>query len=197
MEELNHRQKQALATKLKITETAMELIKIHGFDSIKVTDICESANISVGTFYHYFESKESLIENAYMKIDLLVEEHVEGRQYNNSYDKIIEIFQQAMKSIEDLGYKFMADVFKHIVVNPPKYSILETRYPYRSIRKTIEEGIASSEFLPTTNATELAHDCMRIGRGLVFDWCLYEGSYSLTEETNRLTKSLLNDFLNK
>ena len=73
MKQLNKRQRQALATKLKITEKAMELIKTYGLDSIKVTDICESANISVGAFYHYFNSKQDLIENAYMKIDLLVE----------------------------------------------------------------------------------------------------------------------------
>ncbi len=197
MNQLNKRQKQALATKLNITEKAMELIKTHGLDSVKVTDICESANISVGTFYHHFNSKEDLIENAYMKIDLLVEKNVEGLQYDSSYDKIIEIFRQAMKSIEELGYKFMADIFKHIVIRPPKYSILGTRYPYNAIKKAIEEGINSGEFISTTNAAELSHDCMRIGRGLIFDWCLYEGNYSLSQETERLARILLNDFVNK
>lgn len=197
MKQLNKRQRQALATKLKITEKAMELIKTYGLDSIKVTDICESANISVGAFYHYFNSKQDLIENAYMKIDLLVEKNVEGLQYDSSYDKVIEIFRQAMKNIEELGYKFMSDIFKHIVIHPPKYSILGTRYPYNAIRKSIEEGIKSGEFIPSTNAAELSHDCMRIGRGLIFDWCLYEGSYSLSQETERLVRILLNDFVNK
>ena len=123
MKQLTSRQKQAMVTKLKITEKAMELIKIHGFDSVKITDICEGANISTGAFYHYFQSKEKIIENAYMKIDLLVEESVESIQYDSSYDKILKIFQMAMKSMEDLGYKFMADIFKHSITSPSKYLI--------------------------------------------------------------------------
>ncbi|MBU5591574.1 TetR/AcrR family transcriptional regulator [Clostridium sp. MSJ-4] len=197
MKQLTSRQNQAKATKLKITEKAMELIKIHGFDSVRITDICESANISTGAFYHYFQSKEKIIENAYMKIDLLVEESVESIQYNSSYDKILEIFKQAMKSIEELGYKFMADIFKHSISSPSKYSIEATRYPYDAIRKAIEKGVSSGEFLPTTDSIQLSWDCMRIGRGMVFDWCFYEGSYSLPEETEKVVKVFLKGFKSK
>ena len=197
MKQLTSRQKQAMVTKLKITEKAMELIKIHGFDSVKITDICEGANISTGAFYHYFQSKEKIIENAYMKIDLLVEESVEAIQYDSSYDKILKIFQMAMKSMEDLGYKFMADIFKHSITSPSKYLIEATRYPYDAIRKAIEKGVSSGEFLPTTDATKLSWDCMRIGRGMVFDWCFYEGSYSLPEQTEKLVKVFLEGFRSK
>ncbi|MBU3194813.1 TetR/AcrR family transcriptional regulator [Clostridium algidicarnis] len=197
MKQLTSRQKQAMVTKLKITEKAMELIKIHGFDAVKISDICEGANISTGAFYHYFQSKENIIENAYMKIDLLVEERVESLQYDNSYDKILKIFQIAMESFEDLGYKFMADIFKHSITSPSKYSIESTRYPYDAIRKAIEKGVASGEFLSTTDATKLSWDCMRIGRGMVFDWCFYEGGYSLQEETEKLIKVFLQSFISK
>lgn len=194
MGQLTARQKQAVATKLNITEKAMALIKEYGFDAVKITDICKSADISVGAFYHYFESKEKIIEHAYMKVDLLVEERVAATQYKNSSHKILTIFQYAMEAIEDLGYKFMVDSFKHVIVSPPEYSILYTRYPYDSIHKAIEKGISTGEFIGTTDPKKLAHNCMRIGRGMVFDWCLYEGSYSLADETQQLVQLLLNNY---
>jgi hypothetical protein len=32
---------------------------------------------------------------------------------------------------------------------------------------------------------------MKIGRGTVFDWCLYEGEYDLISETEELVKAYL------
>lgn len=191
MKDLNMRQKQAVNTKRRITKVAMELIKNKGLDNIKITDICESADISVGSFYYHFESKDSVIENAYQNVDTSVEEIVEEMDFKNLSEKILVIFEEANKNISNLGYKFMVDIFKFIISNPIKYSIENSRYPYNAIEKAIEEGIKKGEFKKDIDPVEASHAFMKIGRGTVFDWCLYKGEYDLIEETEKIVKAYL------
>lgn len=57
---LTKRKKQAMETKNRIFETAMELFAKKGYKDIKIEDICRLADVSVGAFYHYFPSKNIL-----------------------------------------------------------------------------------------------------------------------------------------
>lgn len=44
----------------KILEVAQELITKNGFDATGIADICQTANVSKGAFYHHFPSKQAL-----------------------------------------------------------------------------------------------------------------------------------------
>ncbi len=46
----------------EILKKAYELITTKGFEAMSIKDITSSLNISKGAFYHYFESKEKLLE---------------------------------------------------------------------------------------------------------------------------------------
>lgn len=47
-------------TKQKLTDTAIDLIWTSSYGAVSVDDICKSADVKKGSFYHYFPSKESL-----------------------------------------------------------------------------------------------------------------------------------------
>lgn len=51
----------ALKSKEKIIQTLLDLMEQHQFEDITVAEICANANISRGTFYNHFPSKESVI----------------------------------------------------------------------------------------------------------------------------------------
>ena len=195
MKKLTSRQKQAIATKVNIAKKAMELFKVYGYDSVKIKDICDAAGVSVGAFYHYFESKEKIIDNCYAQAEALVSEQVEELVCSSCYERIVKVFEQATLYIEELGWRFMADMFKCIITSPSKYTLLETRYPYVFLRNEFQKGIDAGEFSPNIDTGRLTELCMKIGRGLVFDWCLHEGSYSLSEETVRSTRFLLDNHI--
>jgi TetR/AcrR family transcriptional repressor of nem operon len=48
------------ATKEKLLETAQHLMLAKGYTATSVEDICEAANLTKGSFFHYFASKEDL-----------------------------------------------------------------------------------------------------------------------------------------
>ena len=43
-------------------DISLALFAEHGIDEVSVNDIIKKANVAKGTFYHYFESKQVLIE---------------------------------------------------------------------------------------------------------------------------------------
>ena len=45
----------------KIIDTTTELIKNYGADNLTVRKVCETADLSIGTFYHYFKDKDDLM----------------------------------------------------------------------------------------------------------------------------------------
>jgi protoporphyrinogen oxidase/AcrR family transcriptional regulator len=45
-----------------VLETALQMFVERGFEQVSVDDIIARANISKGTFYHYFKSKEDILE---------------------------------------------------------------------------------------------------------------------------------------
>ena len=53
-------QTRSIETKGKILRAAQDLISQAGYESASVSDICRSAGISKGAFYHHFPSKQSV-----------------------------------------------------------------------------------------------------------------------------------------
>lgn len=63
------RKEQAVLTKKKIFDTTLLLIKKKGYNKITIREICQHAEISVGTFYIYFLSKDDILLDIYKRLD--------------------------------------------------------------------------------------------------------------------------------
>ena len=77
------RDRQAAATRKKIYRCGVRLMNRCGYENITVAQIAEKAHVSVGTFYHYFASKFSLLVEVYRLGDVFFTERVPAllRQY--------------------------------------------------------------------------------------------------------------------
>lgn len=195
MKKLTTRQQHAIQTKLRITDTAMSLFRDYGYDNVKVSDICKNANISVGNFYHYFESKEKIIENSYIQIELLIQNNLDFENLDCCYDKLIRFFTIASRTLEQLGWMFIAQSYKQIITSKSKYTISISRLTYKYLTLFITEGLESGELDNTYSTKFIMESCMRAGRGVVYDWCIREGSYCLEDvfvmDISRIIKTFL------
>lgn len=54
----------ATNTKERLVETAIEMVWKNGYGSVSVDDICKTADVRKGSFYHYFKSKAELAVEA-------------------------------------------------------------------------------------------------------------------------------------
>ncbi len=126
-------------TKEKLLHTAVHLMLSKGYNATGIEEICKSAGVTKGSFFHYFPSKEDL--------GVAVLDH-----FWNSMQEIVqqEKFQKISDPLE-LLYAYL-DSFLDIAKNPSiLYSCLfgnfaqEVVASHPAIRKRCEEGFETWE----------------------------------------------------
>lgn len=63
--ELSPRQKKSLETRKRIFDATYQLVNQYG-DAYTVQDVCRLASVSVGSFYHFYKSKEEVTSDLYL-----------------------------------------------------------------------------------------------------------------------------------
>jgi len=194
LKKLTPRQRQGIETKLKITKIATDLFKLKGFNDVTIRDICQSSSISVGTFYHHFKSKDEIINTAHYQIDLLWEERISNFESKNPKEDILFMFEEAGSLLQNLGWELATQSYKQLITAKTKYTLETDRPIYKKILPIIVSGLKEKKFLSGTDALELMETLMRCSRGVVFDWCLREGSYNLKEQMRSDILLMLNNY---
>lgn len=194
MNKLTDRQRQAIATKLRITKIASELFKSNGFDSVKIQDICEAAGISVGAFYHHFKSKMEIINIAYEQVDILLMDRFEVREFPSNIDKLLFLMGEGADMMEELGWLFVGEIYKHLISLEGKYSTNPDRHITRLVKDIVEDALNAGELDNSISSSDLAMIIMRISRGAIFDWCLFQGSYNLKSRITFDLNLILSNF---
>lgn len=179
MKKLTDRQKQAIATKLRITQIATNLFKEKGFENVKIQEICDASEISTGAFYHHFKSKNEIVNTGYEQIDLLLKERFESQTFTSNIEKMMYLFSEGLSLLQDLGWLFVSDVYKNILSIDSKYTLKSDRFLTVEIKSAIESAIKSGELKSSISSDDLTKTLLRTSRGVIFDWCLHQGSYDL------------------
>lgn len=193
MTKINSRQDQAIKTKLKITEKAMELFKNKPYDSVKISDICEAANVSVGSFYHHFENKGMLIINCYNLIDGLILEHYLTQSHDTFLASILWLNQSAATIINNLGYNFVCNGYRQLLVDDSHYTISAERLFHQKLSALLLLARKNNELIDT-DLDLLAEHINRTARGNIFDWCLKGGNTNIIEVWSMDISHILKSF---
>jgi len=190
---MTNRQKQAIKTEAKIYNTAIILMEKHGFDHITVEDICKKANVSVGSFYHYFKSKSDILIEIYNKADEYFELTVlHNLNKDNSIDQIVLYFQYYAKYNMISGL----DTLKQLYSTNNIQFARKGRYLQTLLKQLIEAGQQNSELTSACSADYMVEFLFICMRGLVYDWCIHEGGYDLEEKTKEYAERLMEAFQN-
>ena len=94
--------------KKKIIETVTEMIKKYGADYVTVRKVCETADVSVGTFYYYFKDKDDLMmfflrESLFPESDKIQL----TTPYSDISGRICELYMRLINQYIKLGENFM------------------------------------------------------------------------------------------
>ena len=180
MKELTNRQKQAKATKKKITGVVLEMCRKRDISDITISEICEAAGVSVGTFYHYFKTKEEILTVSYKDFDNLLEEALENRETTD--DIIAEILFVAEQYYDFSIHQersFALNAYRmHLVLGNPQLTDT-TRCFYKSIHELAVKWIDSNRLKLQWNDKDLTDFILRYIRSVVFDWISRSGEYDL------------------
>lgn len=188
MAKLTNRKLQAQATYENIYRAAMSLVEKKGFNNITVKEVCEKAGVSVGSFYNYFNSKDDILYEIFNKADNYFQ-HTVGKKINgaNAKEKIINFFMY----YADYCKRDKFDQLKQIYNTSNVMFIKKGRYMQEVLKKIVDEGIQSGEISTDMSSDEVVRFLFIALRGVIFDWCLHDGTYDLVQFAKDYTERLL------
>jgi AcrR family transcriptional regulator len=176
MTKLTSRAKQAVETKNRIYECGVNLIGKYGFDQITVEQIASEAGVSVGTYYYYFESKFELFKEMFKRADeYFLNKIADNLESNIAPEQIVEFFEK----YADFTYENGIEIVKKIYISDNKMFITENRPMQTILQSIIEKGQSSGEIPKSMSSIELTNMLFLVGRGVIFDWCLRDGTINL------------------
>ena len=84
------RQLQAEETRKRIVLCYLDIIREKPPNEVKITELCQRAGVSVGTYYHHFKNKYSVIRDIYYHIDERFNVVCQELQADSYVDRVLE-----------------------------------------------------------------------------------------------------------
>ena len=181
-------------TKGKIVSAAWKLFYEQGYDKTTVDDIVEASGTSKGSFYHYFESKESLPASLSYLFDEKYEELTETMDPSlGVIEKLVFINQELFLMIENtVSIDILSRLFASQLVSGSERSLLDpTRTYYKLLRQIVIEGQQQGLFREEFTTLDVTRAYAVFERGLMYDWCISGGNYSLAQYSAQLLPPFL------
>ncbi len=189
--------KKTKTTKKKIVSAAWRLFYEQGYDNTTVDDIVEESGTSKGSFYHYFDGKDALLSSLSILFDEKYEELWPGIPVEmDSLEKLAYLTRELFGFIEDtVSLELLARLFSSQLITKGERHLLDhNRVYYRVLRTILAEGQQRGQIRDDVTVNELCKLYALLERGLMYDWCICSGDYSLKSYAARVMPMLLEDF---
>ena len=186
--------KMASGIREKIIDAAWELFREKGYGETTINDIIRKADISKGTFYYYFRSKDNMLDTLSEILDREYEK-LESRipADMNSFEKLMLINYEVHSFIEkNIDYRLLAYLYSAQIIKENNSSLLDrNRFYFRFLEQIMNEGSKKGELTDDMTVTEMVKFFGFGERALITDWCMNNGSYSLGEYSRELFPKMM------
>ncbi len=196
------RSRKGVETRARLTDAAKKIFERDGFLNARIQDISETAGLSHGSFYHYFDSKEQIFREVAELQEARLTAPEEGtsanahkkagsardgiRQANSRYlrryrdeAKLMGVIEQVSRYDEQVNAARTATM-RHFVERAEK-----------SIRRLQDEGLADKQLDPTTAADALGAMVARFAElWLVQGYRKYEFEHAVDQLTRLWANAL-------
>jgi AcrR family transcriptional regulator len=184
---------QSISKKKAIVDVIVNLMDEEGLKNVTIKDICEKAGISIGSFYHYFSSKDSIVQDMYQLMDeyfLLNKDNI--CSHFSACDDIIDFVTHFGLYVEQWGYYANLLVIRTSVEEAAKGSSNQQRKIYNVLKDIIDTGIEDKFFKISIDDDDLASTIFVIIRGYLLEWTKQGADYPVKDNMVRQVKYLLN-----
>lgn len=188
------RQKKSQNTRKKIFNASLNLLKNYGYEYLTIKNICEEAQVSNGTFFHYFKNKDELLsqyfEEGYI---LFAEECAKNPKNDDIRQETIDHVCFYLKYCTDQGLEFLSNYYsaknKSIATTIDSIKFMQTTA--RDLALAQEKGYIKADASPE----KIVEDICFFSKGLIFEWCIYEGNTDILSRCNYFVGMFMDTFL--
>lgn len=195
--QITNRQQQAIETKRNLMDCACRLFQERDYTQVTIAEIAEKAGVSVGNFYNYYDSKEDIIMQKHIEFNEQVEQKFSRQKFNNNLDALRSLIRLQILSAHNAGSKIMAQSIRIQLLTQGKHVLEDDRYFNRHVKRLVEQAIENEELTKSCDAEELTQILLRQSRGLILDWAMRDGFYSILDIAMRELDLVLCCFIPK
>lgn len=187
-------------TKKKISMSAYELFKKHGFKEVSVETITKHAGVAKGTFYVHFESKKAMItelaDKKVSEIDFDYVKFVKSLPKNTKASEMLLLFSEKITDvmINVLGHDQLSIMYETLLEKSENISSITSysRQVYTVLNQIIQKGIDTGEFNISCTSEDISKHIFISLRGLTYQWCVLYPNFDLKVETQNHLKLFIN-----
>lgn len=165
-----------LSSRDKLLESAATLFLEKGYDAISVNDICKYAEVSKGSFYHYFETKQvlflTLMENWSSNLmQSILSEPISVD--SNLKDVLVEMpyhFDTAFAVIPK-GFPILVDFWRQAMSDPSLWKTAVEPYRYFTgfFMRIVETGQSNGSIRKDVDSEVLARLLVAVAMGYLLE----------------------------
>lgn len=178
----------------EILRAAAELFGERGYEGVNLEDVAERLDVTKGSLYYYFASKDELVTAA---IETL------GKEWTERLERLPEAqdgsaghrLRALIREHVDIAVREYPGVLRLYLVprdwpEPQRVRIEALRRQHNALfRRVVEEGVASGEFTVTSVGTTL--QCMHAAMSQAPFWCSHKKGQALRRALDELADSLM------
>jgi AcrR family transcriptional regulator len=189
------RERKKAATKQRIYFQALDLFRRQGFGSTTVDEIAQAAEVSRGTFFNYFPSKQSLLFYLGERMALEAGDELGSVLQDARLPtrrKLSHLLRRLAQTVEADRERTRAALFEFLKV--PDAIVAD---PYRkllqqSLTELLAEGQRRGEVVATLDAELLGSTLAGAYLQQLFEWCAARAPYPLAERLDQIITVLWN-----
>lgn len=193
------RKERSMQTKKKIFDAALHLLETYGYEYLTVANICKTAGVSNGSFYHFFQSKDSLLEYylvaAFEKFEGEFSKPSTGNivlDLSRCYELYLSfLLEQKLEFVQNYYTTKNKALDNHDVKQLAGRNIPIFFRTIELIQKAQEDGYLKKKVVPE----ELADQLCVLEKGNIFDWCVTDGAYDLKKQSKEMLKSYMHYYV--
>jgi TetR/AcrR family fatty acid metabolism transcriptional regulator len=194
MMKMTKRKDQAIKTKSMILEAGIRMINEFGYENVTVDKISKACGISKGAFYHHFTSKLDIVSEVEARVNETIEGSLEACVDEDIEERILIFLNSMIDAVEKSGLELTRQRSKFVLSGEYIHNRSQTSYGIRStnmMKELLKDAVNKGELKIETPVNLLVDQLMTVNCGLISNWCIFNGEYSLSERSWQLTMPLV------
>ena len=184
-------------TRSAIVSAAWRLFRQRGYEQTTIEDIIEAAGTARGTFYHHFHGKDALLsslsdlfDDKYRELDRTLPAST------GAVDMLITLNRELLVLIEDdVPVDLLSSLYSsQLSTRGDRHLLDRNRFYYTLLTRVVSEGQLAGELVSPPSADEIVRLYAAVERGVLYDWCIHQGGYSLLGTPADLMASFIASF---
>ncbi|MBQ8094269.1 MAG: TetR/AcrR family transcriptional regulator [Clostridia bacterium] len=187
-------------TRSKIVTAAWKLFDEQGYDNTTVEDIIFESGTSKGSFYHYFDGKDDLLSTLSVIFDEKYEELMTRMNPGTSAGETMLMLNRELFSLIDnsIPIELLARLLSsQLVTHGERHLLDRNRTYFKLLHQIVRQGQEKGELRQDLSANEIVTGYAMLERAMMYEWCLNNGAYSLSQLSEVHMRRMLDGYLVK